>query len=248
MQTCPKCGAQVEDLATICQNCGAQLESKPSFENTPDGPEKPEPVATPSSAKKPPKSPRPAPPVFDVTKRPMAALLTIILLVLGGALMIFFCTPYLIGASQGGVTITDTATSTIFSASNYTTTVTTATSTLTMTTSSLVPTSTATITTESYYSQSLLSAVGLPYFVAGIASIAAGYLLLKRKNLGWRISVVVSVFSIVQTFLLISDAFNLFIGAAILYLQTRPQVKAWLKGPVDVEANKKVSELNSHST
>jgi lysylphosphatidylglycerol synthetase-like protein (DUF2156 family) len=219
MANCPKCGAEADDLATVCPNCGTQIESKPSSLDAPM-----EPKDTPSP---PPKAERrkpsaPSSPVSDVTKRPQVALISAILLVVGGALMAYFCIPYLIGAYQGGVSVTYTATTTLTTITNSTT-----------------ATSTSTVTSQSFFSSSLLTAVGIPYLLAGVASLFAGYGFLKRMNLAWRLALVVSVFGIIQTFLLISDPYNLFIGAATLYFQTRPAVRAWLKGTTSTEATKK---------
>jgi len=246
LQTCPKCGAEADDFATVCPNCGAQLESIPATQDAPtenpeDSPqdEDTESSLPPEDKKPPAKKPPPkatAPPVYDITKRPTVALIAIILLVIGGALMIFFATPYLVGATEGGVTLTANATTTLTTITSYTTTFTSTntslTSIVTTVTNSSLPTATSTYTSITTYSASVLSVVGIPYVGMGIASIVAAYLFFRRINLGWRLALVVGVFSIIQTFILISDPFNLLIGAVLLYLQTRPQVRAWLKGPV----------------
>ncbi len=139
--------------------------------------------------------------------------------------MAYFCIPYLIGAYQGGVTITYTTNTTLTTVTNSTTATSTS----------------STVSTESF-SGSILATVGIPYLAAGIASLFAGYGFLKRMMAAWRVALVVSIFGIIQTFLLVSDPYNLFIGAATLYFQTRPPVRAWLKGPtttVNEVANKK---------
>jgi len=224
MQICPNCGAEVEDFVTVCPSCGSQIESKPRSQDALSENEGTPSLPSHSKSSNPPPSSFPSP-ALDVTKKPTGALITAILLVLGGALMVYFCIPYLIGAYQGGVTITYTTNTTLTTITNSTTATSTS----------------STVSAESFTS-SILATVGIPYLVAGIASLFAGYGFLKRMMAAWRIALVVSIFGIVQTFLLLSDPFNLFIGAATLYFQTRPSLRAWLKGPtpaVAEDANKK---------
>ena len=224
MPNCPKCGAEVDDLVTVCPSCGSQIESKPTSQDasleTGDAPSPP-----PRGSKRP-RSSSPPSPAVDVTKRPSGAVIAAVLLVLGGALMVYFCIPYLIGAYQGGVTITYSTNTTLTAITNSTTATSTS----------------STVSTESF-TGSILATVGIPYLVAGSASLFAGYGLLKRMMVAWRVAIVVSIFGIIQTFLLVSDPFNLFIGAATLFFQTRPPVRAWLKGPTTTTvaevANKK---------
>jgi len=218
MTNCPKCGAEVDDLATVCPNCGTQIESKPSSQDAP--------LETEDTSSPPPKVSKPkkqpfSSPALDVTKRPQAATIATILLIIGGVLMVLYGIPYVIGASQGGVTITSTGNTTITTITNSTT-----------------ATFTSTISSSSIPG-SVLAELGIPYLLAGIASLFAGYGFLKRMAVAYRIALVVSIFGIVQFFLL-ESLYNVAIGAATLYFQTRPPVRAWLKGMTSVaEAAKK---------
>jgi hypothetical protein len=235
MPTCEKCGAAVDDLATVCPSCGAQIETRPEALDAPISSDKTlptEPDSEEHNGKKP--TPPPSPSGFSLLKRPGAVTITIALLILGGVLLLAFSSPYTLYMAKGGVTVTATVTSAATMVSSAATTT---------VTSSTNSTSVTVVTISS----NELALYSIPYIIGGIISLVAAYGFLVRTRWAFRLSVVAAIFGIVQVFLL-SIIYCLLIGVAILYFQTRPQVRAWLRkegmGPPSSIPRQKESQVS----